>query len=412
MHISEASIEYFTTIVRKAAGQPGNWSGEKHAILLSDPNYAGLVHAVPDSEPLGKVLRGDALSAWTPGGSFSSVNPPGFIRALADDVLRMVNPEDSSLPDLDRLSKLVFSTFAKNLQDGTSVTERYMGLRGLTLVGDHHDIGLGVLRKISPSEAAHMRRHAGYPEVQDGEVVLQWNEKVTWQVGGEPLSSPRRHLANWMLLDLMLFVAGCRNSSGQLRVPQQIWTMSSPFFHKGPVGGGSNPDLAWRESGSVFDAIVDEEVASVANATYQALDSTFDGHLELFVHRLVSSLGVYVKSPENRLVDAAVAWESLLGQKDNNQLSLQLTLALAWLVEPTDPIKRLSAYRRLKKIYGVRSKVVHGASVPQSKVQSAFHDLAEYMRTACHSLIFERTELIGSQDRALDLLIGTHRNSR
>lgn len=407
--IAENAVRSFVSIVEFAAGQTGNWSGERHHRLIASPHFADLVEFVPEMHPLGQVLRGETLTISAGEGSSSSANPAGFVRALVDDVLRLAVAEtEYSSTSLPALGRDVLRSFAKNLEDGSSVTERFMGIRGLSIDGDAAlDIGLGKLRSLKPNEAIWFQAFPGYPDVRAGETVLEWETTITWSVGSaEPPPSERRRLPTWMLLSLVLFMADSRTAEGKLRTPQQIWQVNSPFFHKAILGASQSPDLSWRSSGSPFDVVVDVEIATRARGIFGALGSEIDGPMELFVRRLALSLGVYVRSDEDRLVDAAVAWESLMGQKSSAQLSLQLSLGLAWLVEPSDATEREQVYRRLKKIYESRSKVVHGVAVPLAKVRSDFDDLSEILRSGCLRMFLDRQDLVHSTNRALDLMLG------
>ncbi len=61
--------------------------------------------------------------------------------------------------------------------------------------------------------------------------------------------------------------------------------------------------------------------------------------------------------PADALVDAVIAWENLVGARQ--ETVLRVTTALAWLLE-SDVARRKSLQTRLKKVYGLRSDVVHG----------------------------------------------------
>ncbi len=77
----------------------------------------------------------------------------------------------------------------------------------------------------------------------------------------------------------------------------------------------------------------------------------------------------------DRLVDAVVAWENLVGAE--GETTFRVTGALAKLIED-DPSKRAALARRLKGIYTLRSRAVHGAEVDQNKLKDAVGDAVDF----------------------------------
>ncbi len=89
--------------------------------------------------------------------------------------------------------------------------------------------------------------------------------------------------------------------------------------------------------------------------------------IDLAAKRLVSAIGRRTDRTD-ALIDAVIVWESLVGT--SSETSFRVTGALAKMIE-TEPGKRRSLMKELRDVYGVRSRVVHGAEVPQKDLQSA-----------------------------------------
>ena len=124
------------------------------------------------------------------------------------------------------------------------------------------------------------------------------------------------------------------------------------------------------------------------------------------LQRFNSSCQVYDKSNEDRLVDAAVAWEALFGSQDDDQLTLQIALGTAWLREPSDYAKRDQVFTTAKKIYGLRSKVIHGGSPKAKDVEEAAATLVEWLREMLVALMSTHRPLIDPKNRTRRLMLG------
>jgi hypothetical protein len=96
---------------------------------------------------------------------------------------------------------------------------------------------------------------------------------------------------------------------------------------------------------------------------------------------------------------------TLFGSQDRDQLSLQLALGMSWLLEPDDYEGRAAIYARAKKIYGIRSKVVHGGASKAADVEAAVIDLTEWLRTALVSLLTVHRPLLAREGRVNRLLL-------
>lgn len=79
--------------------------------------------------------------------------------------------------------------------------------------------------------------------------------------------------------------------------------------------------------------------------------------VDVAARRLASSADQQ-RREDDALVDAVTAWESLLGS--NQEISFRVTASMARLLRPS-VVEREELHTDLKRIYGLRSKIVHGA---------------------------------------------------
>lgn len=111
------------------------------------------------------------------------------------------------------------------------------------------------------------------------------------------------------------------------------------------------------------------------------------------------------RSLEDMLVDAVIVWENLFGAR--TETTLRISSSLAWLLGTSkeDRLAKQSAY---KKIYKLRSDVVHGAdSIDQKQLQTSSQEAVQISIDALRAIFSERTELLkikSSEDRSLQIM--------
>jgi hypothetical protein len=102
-------------------------------------------------------------------------------------------------------------------------------------------------------------------------------------------------------------------------------------------------------------------------------------HLKVAMTRTLRAMAER-RDPYDRLIDAVIAWESLFG--GDNELAFRISASLARLLHSSGQ-DRETAQKNYSKIYGARSRIVHG-STSKTKTQQAEEDrrVQEYGRTA------------------------------
>jgi hypothetical protein len=110
-------------------------------------------------------------------------------------------------------------------------------------------------------------------------------------------------------------------------------------------------------------------------------------------------------SPEDVLVDAVIVWENLFGAK--TETTLRISSSLAWLLGTSkdDRLKRQSDY---KKIYRLRSNIVHGvASIDQKQLQESSQEAVQISIDALRAIFSEHADLLeieSSEERSLQIM--------
>jgi len=400
-------------VAASAAKSP--WPGESHAAIRASGSYSAFAEAAAAESPeLGRLMAGATLHVAHELGGYCVTNPDGaWVTArLLDDGARLAGAQGQtgSEPVYRGLGRALDGVL-NALASGRCPTTSYLGLRGMSLDdADDADVGIGVLRRLDPGEVRSFESVVDDVRAPRGdELCLVLESEATWSVmDAAPKLSGFGHpgtLSRLELFPALMLLAGTRNRRGRLRTPQVVWSRKSPyFFMGGDLSGGDNPNLQWRTS-DFFDGVVTLAVSEEARRLLPSLAQVPAPALRVAVHRLVSAGSVYDKSPEDRLVDAAVAWEALFGSQERDQLSLQLALSVAWLLAPDDHAERERLFRRAKKIYGLRSKLVHGGRTKAQEVEKAADELTEWLRQAVIALVTTHSPMLPIADRVSRLLL-------
>ncbi|WP_146004400.1 HEPN domain-containing protein [Brevibacterium luteolum] len=147
---------------------------------------------------------------------------------------------------------------------------------------------------------------------------------LAWAVGSEehtPINV--QSTASWSLLPIAM--------------TQPPWIDTAT----GPIG---ETTLTALDLTAVADVI--EEVGEVAPK------------LDIALNRMIR-VASERRDPADALIDAVIAWENMLGSK--SETTFKVCASLAWLLEPEDEERRRQLFAMADKIYGLRSRLVHGS---------------------------------------------------
>lgn len=86
----------------------------------------------------------------------------------------------------------------------------------------------------------------------------------------------------------------------------------------------------------------------------------------------------YAKDPRAAVARVWAGIESLLGI--NSELVYRVSLCAATIVASRGP-DRIAAFKKMKALYGIRSKAVHGEPIVEDKLFTGLHDSFEILRT-------------------------------
>jgi hypothetical protein len=86
----------------------------------------------------------------------------------------------------------------------------------------------------------------------------------------------------------------------------------------------------------------------------------------------------YAKDPRAAVARVWAGVESLLGI--NSELVYRVALSAATVITSRGP-DRIAAFKKVKAMYGVRSKAVHGEPIAEDKLFTGLHDSFEILRT-------------------------------
>ncbi len=160
----------------------------------------------------------------------------------------------------------------------------------------------------------------------------------------------------------LLFPLACALASSDTAAPAgpiETWsTFVLPFQGGFGYSQSTLPDTV--------QAAVNLEVSDLEEWA-RTIEAAHSPTVDIAATRLVSAVARR-RDRVDALIDAVMVWENLLGT--STEVTFRVTAALAKSLEP-DPSRRSSLRKSLADIYGIRSRIIHGAAVEQSKANDA-----------------------------------------
>ncbi|MEE8602017.1 HEPN domain-containing protein [Euzebya tangerina] len=189
----------------------------------------------------------------------------------------------------------------------------------------------------------------------------------------------------------------------ELAAPLASWSVQTSLFRS--IGNYGMRSERTHPSISTIDGFN----AQTLEAWYERVTAINRKKFHIAVNRILAAASER-RSAEDGLIDAIIAWENLFGSKES-ELIFRVTAAMTVLLEG-DVQKREEVQRRLKKLYGRRSKLVHGADmkpITLDERDEALQYVVECLRVVLNS--DELLELDGGK-RASQIILGLHTTSR
>jgi hypothetical protein len=129
----------------------------------------------------------------------------------------------------------------------------------------------------------------------------------------------------------------------------------------------------------------------------------YDPAVGIAVRRALSAVAERV-DPEDALIDAVIACESLFGHGAESEVTFRVTSAITLLLEE-DPARRADFRRELVKVYGDRSKVVHGGVVDRKRLNDSKEAAIRTAVQCLRCLFTDYPHLLSDQDRGIRLML-------
>ncbi len=227
-----------------------------------------------------------------------------------------------------------------------------IGFRGLKLdESREYELPMGVLRSPTDDE----RRYSPFIEVAaEVEAVLATNIELLVSPVDDPEPADRGRPQQQLIrtgraVSLASALARRSEESPQSAVEIAWITEATPLqgsgaFKPGPISESWVPSISYGE----------EEVRALA-MWVERVEVANLSHVEIAVERLLRAL--FEREPGESLIDAVIAWENLLGTR--NETAYRVTAGMTVLCED-DPSLRLERRKELQNIYDKRSRMVHG----------------------------------------------------
>jgi hypothetical protein len=237
--------------------------------------------------------------------------------------------------------------------------------------------------------------------------------KVPIQVAIHPYTDPSGRVSratndtlNWLSTRIcaafLLAVESDRDirplvSSQTVVVPFSPWTSSMSPYHD----DRGDPEIA-----------LDEDQGSGLQQVCNALASPAADNIRIAVERALAASTERVDASDV-LIDSVIAWENLVGT--SLETSFRVAAALSWLLAPDSFKVRANISRDLKRLYGRRSRVVHGAKVDRDDVDRDARLALKISREALYRMLLDHAWLADvseSDERNDAILLGDPRFRR
>ncbi len=210
---------------------------------------------------------------------------------------------------------------------------------------------------------------------------------------------------------LAIILAARTENSTSVRPQVGQWVVYSPFgntiidsFER----LWSHPDRGPRSPGSTGDDENPEPESispTVSRDSFQEameLCKRVSTNLDIGVSRIVRAT-IERDDPVDSFIDAIICWENLIGASP--ETTFRVCAAIAHLIHPDAPSERFDEFEKMKRMYSLRSKVVHGSKHLSSIDAFEKRDYAIDIALRAMRAVLARPDLValknGRSDRIL-----------
>ncbi len=387
------------------------------------PNFLGDTRdrefriAVLADESLGRVFQGDnpddsdiGCKVWT--------NTGGGYRMQLDMFAGSILGCASQLLDLqsDRTVEAFIATAVEILGTWRSLAAKrkatvraYLGFAGVALPPEHSPCRLpwGVLQSVDENHLARLPSEAWPAQINDGEkppflagLIFQTEYCLRATFGDHRDDAAMRERSEFdkLMARSETIALGVVLAAGQPVSARQTWTtiadpsghnLSTSYRHQ--MRSPETPRmLTAREAVSVYQwaadvhAADDASIAIARRRTLRAANERID--------------------PEDGLIDAVIALENLFGEM--GELRFRISSSVAVLLKE-DLAARRALQKKVKDLYELRSKLVHGVKQLSPQAAARARDEALQYATECLRVLYrDRPDLLTDEYRSTTLLLG------
>lgn len=111
--------------------------------------------------------------------------------------------------------------------------------------------------------------------------------------------------------------------------------------------------------------------------------------------------------PEDRLLDAIIGLEALVGGP--SEMTFRVSLAVAWALAPESAEERREVQKAVRRLYGTRSALVHGSKRRPENLEDAADEALTVLLRVLRVLLRDRPELVAmttADERSAALTLG------
>jgi len=228
------------------------------------------------------------------------------------------------------------------------------------------------------------------PVVQPGEVPAE-----------KPALENAERLVRAVLMARVAIILADSKVGDPLRPVPTLHVVTAPYL--GFMGGMTVPQLDSPGFARPMP-LTDAEMAAV-QTWIDALSTRPIRNVNIALERIVTASTERTTS-EDVLIDSVMAWENLVGT--DGESTFRVTASLSHLLE-SNPTNRRERHHRLKKIYNLRSRVVHGESRSASDVRASADAALDVAKQAVSVILTQEPwllDLSSSTERADAILLG------
>jgi hypothetical protein len=314
------------------------------------------------------------------GGTFQPYAVPETILAVAHARMELGYTSDASI-----YLKFVEQVLqeARRLAGGeTIVIPRYTGITSVSFSVDRViRTPLGTVRPIRDSDLPYLRQ--GAPNALQPTAVLETVMEIKllridpWKPGlqDDAMEAESRNQWERATDDFNRYARSAEHAVDLLRLAILLASEEEQLLAASPVTTarptplqhGNNETNLYQFGQPSGTGVINGAIADRILTWADRISGEHAANLEFGIRRLLSAAAMRW-DPVDGFVDAVVCWENMLGASP--ETTFRLSAAMAWVLEPADDAGRTAIFRRIKTLYGIRSKIVHGDKEPPLKQAS------------------------------------------